>query len=160
MIALAWIVIIALASLAYFEWGERQRVPNQHIGNTAGNGKVSIELQANRQHQYLATGEVNDMPAVFIVDTGATNVVIPQQLAQQAELRAGRASKAMTANGLITVYDTIIPTLSIGPLVMHDVVASINPAMQGRDVLLGMSALKDMEIQQSSGTHTIEQNFN
>jgi aspartyl protease family protein len=63
----------------------------------------------------------------------------------------------MTANGLITVYNTIIPVMNIGPLVIRNVEANINPASQGSGILLGMSALKDMEILHSNGVLTITQ---
>jgi aspartyl protease family protein len=159
MIGVAWLLIMAAGALWYHEWAEQQYNPNQNIsGNRDGHSTI-IKLTANKQHQYVAKGKIGDIAGVFIVDTGATEVVVPQQLARSANLPQGAPTKAMTANGLITVYSTIIPVMNIGPLVIHNVKASINPAMQGPGILLGMSALKDMEILHSNGVLTITQGY-
>jgi len=91
----------------------------------------------------------------FLLDTGATDVVIPAQLAESAGLQPGQAMRAMTANGLVTVYSTTIPTLHLGDITLYDVRASINPGMQGDTVLLGMSALRQVEFTQRADTLTL-----
>jgi aspartyl protease family protein len=157
MIGIAWLLIMVVAALWYQEWAEQQLNPNRKVSGSSNGISTSIKLAANKQHQYIAKGQIGDVHGVFIVDTGATEVVVPQQLARRANLAQGAPSKAMTANGLITVYSTIIPVMNIGPLVIREVEASINPAMQGSGILLGMSALKDMEILHSKGILTITQ---
>jgi aspartyl protease family protein len=157
MIGIAWLLIIAAAALWYHEWSEQQYNPNQHISGGSNASGTTIKLSANKQHQYVAKGKIGNIAGVFIVDTGATEVVVPQRLARKANLQQGSPAKAMTANGLITVYSTIIPVMNIGPLVIRNVEASINPAMQGSGILLGMSALKDMKILHSNGVLTITQ---
>jgi aspartyl protease family protein len=159
MIAIAWLLIMAAGALWYHEWAEQQYNPNQNISGNRSDHSTTIKLTANKQHQYLANGKIGYTTGVFIVDTGATEVVVPQQLARSANLLQGAPTKAMTANGLITVYSTIIPVMNIGPLVIRNVEASINPAMEGSGILLGMSALKDMEILHSNGVLTITQDY-
>lgn len=157
MIGIAWLLIMAAGALWYHEWAGQQYNPNQNIGGNHDSHSTTIKLTANKQHQYVAKGKIGNTTGVFIVDTGATEVVVPQQLARSANLPQGAPTKAMTANGLITVYSTIIPVMNIGPLIIRNVEASINPAMQGPGILLGMSALKDMEILHSNGVLTITQ---
>jgi aspartyl protease family protein len=157
MIGIAWLLIMVVAALWYHEWTGQQYNPNQNIVGSNDGGSTTIKLTANKQHQYVAKGKIGNITGVFIVDTGATEVVVPQQLARLANLQQGAPAKAMTANGLITVYSTIIPVMNIGPLKIRNVEASINPAMQGPGILLGMSALKDMEILHSNGVLTITQ---
>ena len=151
MISIAWLLIMVVAALWYQEWAEQQLNPNRKVSGSSNGISTSIKLAANKQHQYIAKGQIGDVHGVFIVDTGAT------ELARRANLAQGAPSKAMTANGLITVYSTIIPVMNIGPLEIREVEASINPAMQGSGILLGMSALKDMEIVHSNGILTITQ---
>jgi len=63
----------------------------------------------------------------------------------------------MTANGTITVHNTTLATLSIGNITLSNVSASINPAMHDLEILLGMSALKDIEFTQRGDQLTLKQ---
>jgi len=121
-------------------------------------GDTEVILQSNRQGQYVMTGSVNDVQADFILDTGATDVVIPAGLAQTSGLEYGYQSQAMTANGIVNIYSTIIDKLSLGEITLHNVRASINPAMDERMVLLGMSALQQVEFTQQGSTLTLRHN--
>ena len=63
-----------------------------------------------------------------------------------------------TANGDITVYRTTLDRLRIGPLTLRNVRASINPNMRADDeILLGMSALKHLELITRDGVLTLRQ---
>ena len=105
------------------------------------------------------TGQINRQPVEFLLDTGATDVVIPEAIARQLNLRVGRPHLASTANGTITVYSTIIDELGIGDIILYNVRASINPAMRPPSVLLGMSALKQIEFIQKGDSLTLRQTF-
>ena len=74
---------------------------------------------------------------------------IPAAVAERLGLRAGTPLRAMTANGSITVYATRLAEVGIGPIRVTDVAASINPHMHGDRVLLGMSVLKHLELNQT-----------
>ena len=82
-------------------------------------------------------------------------MVIPAGLARSAGLNQGYAGQAMTANGLVTVYSTRIDRLTLGAIELRDVRASINPAMDERTVLLGMSALRQIEFHQQGTRLTL-----
>ena len=103
------------------------------------------------------TGTINRQPAEFLLDTGATDVVIPASLAGALKVSRGRPLRAMTANGPITVYETRLEELSIGAITLHDVRANINTAMQASEILLGMSALKQIEFVQRGDSLTLTQ---
>src|SRR5690606_34764527 len=108
-----------------------------------------ILLQANRHGHYTLTGKINGMIVPFLIDTGATEVVIPGHLAKDLGLVEGRKHSVNTANGIISVYSTKINTLDLGPIHLRNVRASINPHMNG-DILLGMSALSSLDMSQSN----------
>ncbi|MES3011648.1 MAG: TIGR02281 family clan AA aspartic protease [Pseudomonadota bacterium] len=63
----------------------------------SANGDLSI-LRARDGHFY-ANGTVNGHPVRFLVDTGATTVVVSEAVAQAAGLSGGQATVFRTANG-------------------------------------------------------------
>jgi aspartyl protease family protein len=57
-----------------------------------------------------------------------------------------------TANGRATGYRTRLDELTLGEIRLHNVRALITSGMDGDEVLLGMSALKQLEFTQRAGT--------
>ena len=151
--------VIGLALLTTFFSGalKRQHNPNQNPATLQGDGVVEVVLQRNRQGHYVLTGMINGQPVEFLLDTGATDVVVPEGMADQLGLAAGRAGRAMTANGMVTVYETRLTRLQLGDIHLSNVRASINPAMPPPAILLGMSALKQIEFIQRGDTLTLRQ---
>jgi aspartyl protease family protein len=121
------------------------------------NGIKEVVLQRNRQGHYVANGTINGVPVTFLLDTGATDVAIPAAIARKAGLNQGYISQAATANGIIQVYSTILDELQLGNIRLHDIKASITPSMEGETILLGMSALKQIEFTQRGSNLTLRQ---
>ena len=121
------------------------------------NGIKEVVLQRNRQGHYVANGTINGVPVTFLLDTGATDVAIPAAIARKAGLNQGYISQAATANGIIQVYSTILDELQLGNIRLHDIKASITPSMGGETILLGMSALKQIEFTQRGSNLTLRQ---
>ena len=113
-----------------------------------GLGPREVRVRRDRNGHYLLRGVIDGLPVRFLLDTGATQVAIPAPVAEAAGLSWGRRGRTMTANGEGVAYATIIGTLKIGPITLHGVGASIVPGMTGREVLLGMSALRRLEFSQ------------
>ncbi len=157
MIAVACVLGLVTLTLFFGEVEERQRNPNQSPTSTLANNVVEVDLDRNRAGHYLVNGTINQQGVEFLLDTGATDVVIPEALANRLGLARGRPGRAMTANGIVTVYATTISELSIGDIVLYDVKASINPAMPPPAILLGMSALSRLEFVQQGDSLTIRQ---
>jgi len=156
MLVISFALGIGLLTLFFDDMLGRQYNPNQRPNTQAlQNGGAELVLRRNRQGHYVMSGEISGEASIFLLDTGATDVVIPAELANNAGLRPGQAMRAMTANGLVTVYSTTIPELQLGEITLYDVRASINPAMQGDTVLLGMSALRQVEFTQRADTLTL-----
>jgi len=116
-----------------------------------------LTLQRNRFGHYVASGNINDTPVVFLLDTGASDVSVPENLARQIGLKRGRPMMYQTANGTITVFATRLDKVDLGGIVLRQVRASINPNMQGNEVLLGMSFLKHLEFSQRGNTLVLRQ---
>lgn len=158
MLTIAW--IIALAMLTYYFRIREQKDynPNKEPSyQLTQNGVREVNLQRNRYNHYITDGKINGQGVTFLVDTGATDVAISGKLADRLKLERGYAAKAITANGYATVYTTKIDTIQIGNIVFHNVRATINPTMPDMEVLLGMSAIKDIEFIQKGTTLTLRQ---
>lgn len=149
---------LAALTLWFDGWLENQSNPNRRPDSSRdGTGAREVVLERNRQGHYVASGEINGVGVTFLLDTGATDVAIPANVAQQAGLESGYAGQAATANGVITVYSTHIEELQLGNITLSNVGASIMPSMAGDTILLGMSALKQIEFTQRGSTLTLRQ---
>jgi aspartyl protease family protein len=115
-----------------------------------------LELQRNRYGHYVTSGLINQVDVEFMLDTGATNVAVPQAIANKVGLRKGRAVQVKTANGIATAYTTIIDELNLGEITLFNVNASIVPGMDGSQILLGMSVLKQVEFRQLGDQLTLK----
>ena len=159
MLYISWILV--LIGLTYF-FGLREKQqfnPNQTLVSSEDSGVREVTLKRNKFHHYVASGEINNVPVVFMLDTGATHVAVPQGLANKLRLKQGYKSRVTTANGIVEVYNTSIEKLELGPIVLHNVAASINPYMDGEEILLGMSVLKNLEFSQTGDNLTLRQNY-
>lgn len=116
---------------------------------------AEVILQRNRMGHYVANGEINNQPVRFLLDTGATSISLPAEVAQRLGLKGTRKHQVETANGTITVSATRLHQVSLGGITLHNVRAHINPHMDGEDVLLGMTFLKHLEMIQRGNTLTL-----
>jgi aspartyl protease family protein len=155
MLILAWLAGLGLLTLFFGAREERQFNPNQRPNGVSSNGMTQVVLERNRAGHYVASGTINGEIAIFLLDTGATDVVVSQDLAERAGLSAGASHYAMTANGRIRVRATRLDRLELGSITLRDLSASINPAMSGNTVLLGMSALQQVEFTQRGNQLTL-----
>ncbi|MDX1587353.1 MAG: TIGR02281 family clan AA aspartic protease [Oleiphilaceae bacterium] len=152
-----WGVLLFGASQFFGAWNEQQRNPNQQLVSHSRGGATEIELQANRQGHYLANGTINQQPVTFILDTGATTVAVSDDIARKAGLQRRQEGRARTAAGTVRVWSTTIDQLRLGDMTFHNVKATINPSMDEDMVLLGMSALSQVDFSQQAGTLTLRQ---
>ena len=152
MMTLGCLLFIGLMSLWFGDLEEDRAYPNRSPTGLIENGVIAVTLKQDRQGHYTVRGLINDSPIDFLVDTGATEVVIPAGLAERLNLERGRAKRASTANGPVTVYQTNLTRLSIADLHFDNVSGVINPGMNGTAVLLGMSVLKHLELTQTGNT--------
>lgn len=149
MIYLAWILFLALLTMAFNKFLDRQNNPNQEITrHYNADNSAEVRLIQNRHGHYLAKGYINDEPVTFLLDTGATLIIIPAHIARRLKLVPGPAISSATANGTITVYQTRLKSVRIGAIELKNIRASINPAMKHDEILLGMSFMKHLEMTQ------------
>jgi aspartyl protease family protein len=152
MVYAAWILLIGLLTFLFSRWLDLQNNPNRHLlVSSDSTGETQLTLNRNRMGHYVAPGRINGVPVVFLLDTGATNVAVPDDLANRIGLERGLPITSMTANGLVRSWLTELRSVELGPLEMSGVKASILPNMPGSEVLLGMSFLRHLELIQRDG---------
>jgi aspartyl protease family protein len=155
---LAWLLALGLLVFVFQKELDQQINPNTNPQSfLSESGKAEVHLQQNRQGHYVVQGAINETAVTFLLDTGATQVSIPSQVAQQLSLpRLGQYS-VQTANGNVVVTATKIDQLSIGNIYLYNVAAHINPGMKSNQILLGMSALKKIEFSQRGKQLTLRE---
>ena len=142
----AWIIALGLLTLFFNNKLDDQRNPNQSVYSRINDaGMPEVILKRNRFGHYVTTGTVNGRSVEFMLDTGASDVAIPAELAQELGLERGAPVQYQTANGVVTAYRTMIDSVFIGSMIIRDVAVSINSGMRDMDILLGMSVLRHVE---------------
>ncbi len=148
MIIGAWLGLLFILTLFFNSYLERVNNPNPNP-ETSVNGLVTeVALQQNRSGHYVANGQINGRDVTFLLDTGATDVAVSDELASTLGLHPGAYITSQTANGVITARHTTLSEVSVGDIRLYNVRASILPGMQSDEVLLGMSFLRQLELVQ------------
>lgn len=155
MIIASWVLLLGLLTLLFNEVLVGRNNPNRQLQAVDGGNGISVILKRNRGGHYVATGQINGRDVTFLVDTGATQVAVPEGLALHMGLKKGERQSSSTANGWTHTWSTVIDEVRLGPIVQRNVRASILPNMPGNEVLLGMTFLRDMELVQRDGKLTI-----
>lgn len=149
MIVMMWVLFLVLLAYFFEDVIDRQLNPNQNITtHYIGEDIREVTLQRNRQGHYVTNGQINGQQVVFMLDTGATGVAIPEHLAEALNLKRGQRIELHTANGRAIGYMTNIKNIGVGDIKLEDVSAVINPNDKTDLILLGMSFLKQIEFTQ------------
>lgn len=155
MIIAAWIIGFVLLSWLINNWYEQRNQPNRHIRISESRADTSLTLHQDPQGHYRVPGRINGHDVNFLLDTGASDVAIPAITARRLGLEGKIESQAHTANGTARIWLTRIDNLRIGGIKLVNLSASIIPAMKGEEILLGMSALRHLELVQRGNELTL-----
>lgn len=110
-------------------------------------GEGAVEVRAGRDGHFTVTAEVNGQPVDFLVDTGASDIVLSPQDARRLGYDPARLSftrQYQTANGVGRGAPVRLEYVAVGPLVFNDLPASVNEAPMGQS-LLGMTFLRRLD---------------
>ena len=113
-----------------------------------------IVISADRRGHYSGAGMINSLQMEFMIDTGATQVAVPGELAKRAGLIFGMPVVSNTAGGRVRAYQTVIPSLTIGSITLKNTHAVILDKLD--QVLIGMTVLKRFKVTQFDGKMSIE----
>ena len=155
----AWVLLLLLLTLFFGSVLERRHNPNREpVGRVSAQGVREVVLKRNAQGHYVASGFINGYPVTFLVDTGATQVAISEQLAERLGLEKQGGAFSQTANGVVAVWQTLLERVTLGVIEQRNVRATILPDLEPwNQVLLGMSFLKRLELVQRDGSLLLRQ---
>ena len=124
------------------------------IGSDATPYAETVTLNMDGRGFFHAEGEINGQSVTFLVDTGANSVAMNFSTARQLDIdfESGRPSIASTANGLTRMYAVTLDKVTIGPIEIDNVQASIIQDPGPAEILLGMSFLSSLEMNRVGST--------
>ncbi len=103
----------------------------------------SIEVPRSADGHYYLPVQVNGEPITFLVDTGASQIVLSDKDARRAGIDPNQLNyfgRALTANGEVRTAPVRLDTLTVGPITDQNVSAWINEGELHKS-LLGMDYL-------------------
>lgn len=148
---IVWGLIFAMAIIAY---SQRETIRGALFPATAvrmeGGG---VELRRGSDGHFHATLDVNGVSVRFIVDTGASDIVLSRADAARAGIDVDRLAftgRAITANGPVATAQIRLDSVTLGDVTARNLTASVTAgALQTS--LLGMAYLNRFERIEISG---------
>ncbi len=142
--AAVWGLIFVGVIAAVGMWGDIRNTvtPRQQIGSA---GEIVLPRQPNG-HYYL-TLDVNDVPIDFVVDTGASQIVLSQEDAARVGIDPASLrylGLANTANGQVRTAPVWLDRVSLGEMQDFEVPAVVNDGQMDGS-LLGMTYLDSFD---------------
>lgn len=135
-----WALIFVGLIVAYGLWDDLQ---SEFVSSQAMVQDTEISVPRRPDGHFHLTLAVNDVPVDFIVDTGATDVVLSDQDARRVGIDVDNLpffGQAMTANGPVDTARITLESVELGAFRDENVRASVNGgALQIS--LLGMTYL-------------------
>jgi len=140
--AASWVLIFLVVIAGVGIWQDvysRRPASQVRIEDT---GRI-VATRARDGHYHL-TLDVNGVATDFLVDTGATDIVLTRAAAAAAGLKVDELNfigRANTANGEVHTAPVRLAEVSLGPVTDRNVYAVVNDG-QMRQSLLGMGYLQ------------------
>ncbi|TNE36330.1 MAG: TIGR02281 family clan AA aspartic protease [Alphaproteobacteria bacterium] len=117
------------------------------------NGDGTVTLYRSQGDHFVADGRINGQAVRFLIDTGASDIALPIDVAERIGIDTRRLTfnrPYSTANGLTLGASIRLQKVTIGDITLYDVEASV--MQKGSDMtLLGMSFLGRLKGYEVSG---------
>ncbi len=141
-----WVIIFGILALGYSIWNGSSRLAREFDPPRGEMTADAITFRADLSGHYFVRADVSGTVIDFMVDTGATHVVLKMSDAEKIGYNIDQLSfdkPASTANGIVYSAAVKLDTITVGPISVRDIDGFVN---QGRlDVsLLGMSFLNQL----------------
>ena len=149
--AAAWVIIFSCFVAGYGFW---QDMTQQNPLATINNGS-DIVIKMNDDGHFHTTALVNGVELEFLIDTGATHIVLTKKDARKINYDLSKLvfwGKSDTANGVVKTAPIRLRSIKIGQYADTNILAYINEGVM-RQSLLGMSFLSkftSVEIQNNN----------
>jgi len=121
-----------------------------------------VVIRKNSHNQYKVAGSINGQGVQFLVDTGANAVAMNESQARQLGLLYkldGQESQAVTASGVVSTWVVTLNSIKVGEISVPNVKAIVIAGAYPEDVLLGMSFLEYVKLQEHNSVLMLEKKF-
>ncbi|MHB8741903.1 MAG: retropepsin-like aspartic protease family protein [Sulfuricaulis sp.] len=112
-----------------------------------GRGRVTLYPEANGH--FYSDGIINGVTVRFLVDTGATGIVLSSDVADQVGIdykRFGHTGYVHTASGVVVAYFLSLDSVTVGNITEYNVKAAVLEGSDPSPGLLGMSFLGQLDM--------------
>lgn len=150
--AAIWLVIILTLVMLYSYRYEFSDLKERLIATLSPASAVtdedgSISFRVSQDGHFYINTEVNGKSVRFMVDTGASDIVLDKATAKKIGINLDDLKYTKiysTANGTVRGAPVTLKTIQIDEFILRDVRASVNEADMEKS-LLGMSFLENLE---------------
>lgn len=142
--------------------GRRQTIPmGSYVGSRNASSRASAMLAADSRGHYMANGTINGVATRFLVDTGATLVILSANEAARIGLayRQAPQAKARTANGAVSYRSVKLDRVKVGDVELDNVDAGVMEGDYDGPALLGMSFLSRTEVSRDGQSMVLTKRF-
>jgi aspartyl protease family protein len=123
-------------------------------------GAQRVVLTADAQGHFMPPGQINGRAVQFMVDTGATAVILSESDAKRINLdyTKGRKVSVGTANGSVVGHQVQLDSVRVGDAQVYGVAAIVLPQPMAY-VLLGNSFLTRFQMQRNNDQLTLDRRY-
>lgn len=121
---------------------------------------TSVTIFRSPQGMFATVGTINGLTVNFLVDTGASLVAMNSAEAKRLGINYrldGTPTTASTASGLAPAYQVRLARVKVGGIELREVDGMVIEGLSPTEVLLGMSFLSRLEMQNSGQTMLLRQ---
>ena len=131
----------------------RLTVSKRVSGNYTVPESRQVLIRKNDHRQYITTAEINGHRTPVLVDTGANIVAMNSNTARAmgVSYQAGAPGRVATASGVVDAWTVTLDSVDVGGIRIKHVRASVLEGAFPEVVLLGMSFLQHVELQERDG---------
>ncbi|MGB7404535.1 MAG: TIGR02281 family clan AA aspartic protease [Pacificimonas sp.] len=140
---LIWVLIFGGMILLVGEWPRIQSALDPAAARVEGD---ELRVRARQDGHFYIRGAINGVATTFLVDTGASDVVLTQETAEASGYPPEALSfdgRAQTANGIVPIAGTSVDSLEVGSIRVYDQRVAVNGGPLNEN-LLGMRFLNQL----------------
>jgi aspartyl protease family protein len=134
-----------------------------HISSTFSKPELmTAKVWRNQAGAYTTVGTINGRTVNFMVDTGATAVAMHANQAKRLGIRyklEGKQIHVNTASGTAAAYDVSLDRVQVGDIILSNVRGFVVDSNGPARVLLGMSFLSQVKMEDQGSVLLLEKRF-
>lgn len=119
--------------------------------------QTSVSISLNDSGQYMTFGVINSQSVKLLVDTGANIVALNGKMARDLliDYKDGAQMFITTSAGVVKARKVVLDSIQLGGIRIDNVEAAVIPGDFPENILLGMSFLQSVQINERAGVLTL-----